>query len=890
MAHGSRPQDERSMKKDKDRSSQRIFGLLKTFCPPRLLEEIEGDLMQRYESDIQRVGPIRANVRLFRSTLGFLRPGIVFRNRFLTQPKQSDMLKSYFKTMARNAVNQKFYAAITLSGLTVGITFALLAGIFIREELRVNSDLKDVDQLYLLEADRQGTEGNLPSFFVPALLSEQAADKYPGIIKNHYRFYDRAITVSRGDTHFRIQSMIGDSTLLGMFGFSVLHGRAADALNAPDAMVITEKIARQYFNKTDVAGESLTISTEDGTQKAFRITAVIADLQDKNSVTDFMNMDAQVFLSLEAQKSFRIPPVDSWSASIITYVKLTPQTSSTEAAAMLNDLLAADAPKGVSAQQTIKLSPLRDYYRLTNHGAVNKLIISLIIIATLILVLAITNFVNISVARSFSRLKEVGIRKVIGGLRKQIVIQFLAESLLFAVISGGASLILYELFHRYFSNALEVSLPSLIDQDIQFWIYAAAGIFVIGMLAGVYPSLYLSTTKTMASLKGRLSDIKGTIGFSRALITIQFLIAIFVLSGSLVLSRQVSYFMQTDLGYDKSMVLVATSVPRMWSEEGFNAMDAAKAEFLSSPKITSASLSWGSPNFNFSPYSATVSHSGHPADEGILATMSGADPDYMKVYGLQMVSGKFLSEESGIHRPFDIVINERAQKALNVNIGDKVNVDGSDQAFTITGIVKDFHFESMHQAIKPVVFMHNRDFRIFRYFSFKLGAGSISESVEEVERLWKKVFPNDPFEYNFADEKFATLYKTELQLKKASSMASVLILLIVLTGVLGLVSLSVAKRAKEIGIRKVLGASASDVLLSISREYAVLMMASFAIGVPLSYLFGSTWIERFAYRIDLSWWMFVLPAVFLFFITLAVVGAQSLRTAMSSPVDSLRCD
>lgn len=878
------------MKEDKSPGIEQIFKVLEMFCPPGIVEEIEGDLLQRYRNDTRALGATRAKLKLLMSTIAFFRPGIVFRNRWPTKPIYSAMFKSYFKTMMRNAAHQKVYAGITLTGLTVGITFALLAGVFVREELQVNQSLKDVDQLYLLEADRQGADGNLPSFFVPALLSQHAAEKYPGIIENFYRFYDRGITVSKDDQHLRIQSMVGDSTLLQIFGFKVLHGKAEDALNAPDAMVITEKIARQYFNRTDVAGESLTVSTEDGEQKAFRINAVIADLEDKNSVTDFMNMDAQVFLSLEAQKDFRLPPVDDWNASIITYLKLSPGTSPARAHEILNEVFVAEAPKAISEQQTVKLSALRDYYRLTNHGAVNKLIISLVIIATLILVLAITNFVNISVARSFSRLKEIGIRKVIGGVRKQIMIQFLSESMLFAVASGLVALLLYELLHEYFADTLDVTLPSLLHFDLQFWLGTASGIFLIGLLAGAYPSFYLSTTKTMASLKSRLSNRNSTIGLSRALIGMQFIIAIFVLSASLILSRQVSYFMQADLGYDKSLVLVVTSVPRIWSEEGFNAMDAAKAEFLSSPKIASASLSWGSPNFNFSPYSAKINLTGQPASEGLLATISGADEDYLEVYGLQMALGKFLSSDSAVRQINDIVINERAQKAMGANLGEKINIDGSDQQFTIAGIVKDFHFESMHQAIKPMVFMHNRDFRIFRYFSFKLNSGSIGESVEAVEQLWKKVFPNDPFEYSFADEKFAALYKTELQLKKASSMASMLILLIVLTGALGLVSLSLAKRSKEIGIRKVLGASASDILMSISREYAVLMLVSFAIGVPLSYLFGSQWIERFAYRIELSWWIFALPAMFLFCLTLMVVSGQSLKAAMSNPVNSLRSE
>jgi putative ABC transport system permease protein len=800
------------------------------------------------------------------------------------------MFKSYIRIMMRNVAKQKFYSAITVLGLTVGITFSLLIGLFVWGELQVNKGLKDVDRLYLLEVKFKAADGNMPPFFVPAMLGQQAIEKYPGLFENCYRFRDRAITVSKGEKHFRIQSMIGDSTLLEIFGLPVLHGQTRGALRAPNSIVITEKIANQYFGRTDVVGESLTVSTENSGMKEFSITAVLVNLQEKNSVSDFMNMDAQVFLSQEHRDDFNLGGIDDWNASIITYIKISQGASPIEAETMLNTLLTANAPKAVSENKTIKLNPLNDYYLLTNHGAVQKLIISLTIIVTFILVLAITNFINISVARSFSRLKEVGVRKVIGGVKKQIIFQFLSESLLFAAFSGVLSLLLYEVIRGYFGEVLTVTLPSITELNFSFWVLTISGVLLVGLLAGSYPSYYLSSTKTIESLKGKFKSVKSTIAFSRALIAIQFLIATFIFTVSLIFSRQINYFMEADLGYDRSMVMVVSSVPRIWSEEGMNTMDAAKREFLSSPKIRSASLSWGSPNVNFSPYSAKINRTGYPVDGGILTTMSAVDEDYASVYGLELVAGKFLFNEGEARQANQLVINETAQKALAVHVGDKVKMEYSDNEFTVAGIVKDFNFESFHQPVKPVAFVHTRDFAAFRYFSFKLSPGNINGAVQEVERLWKEIFPNDPFEYSFTDERLTLAYKTELQLKKASVIGAVLILVIMLTGVLGLVSLSVAKRNKEIGIRKVLGASSADILVLVSREYALLMVISFLAGIPLSYLFGLQWLNNFAYHIDLTWWMFGAPVIFQFFITLFIVAAQSLKTALSNPVQSLKCE
>jgi putative ABC transport system permease protein len=858
------------------------------FCPPGLYEGIEGDLLEQFEEDVKTVSEKNAKRRFVWNVLRFFRPEIFLRNKFSPFPNIVDMYRSYLKIMWRNLLKQKFNSFFTILGLTMGITFAMLIGVFIWGEWQVNKSLKDADRLYLIETKYKTNDGNQPPFFVPALLGQQAIEQYPSLFEKYYRFRDRNITVSKGNKHFRIQSMIGDSTFFDMFGFPVLYGNANKALSKPNSIVITEKIARQYFDKPDVVGELLTVSTERSGRKEYLITAVMGDLQKKNSVTDFMNSDAQVFLPQTSRDDFNLGFQDEWNTSIITYIKLAPLASPVEAAATLNKILKRDAPRDISENKIIEINPLENYYLITNHGAVQKLIVSLTVIVLFILLLAITNFINISIASSFSRLREVGVRKVIGGIKRQVLVQFLSESLVLAALAGSLSLLLYEILHGYFGEVLNAQLPSITTLNFNFWIWMMIGTLLTGLLAGLYPSLYLYTTETIESLKGKFSSVKGTIRFSRGLIAFQFLIALFIFITSLIISRQISYFMEADLGYDQSHVMIVSSVPRLWTDEGFNTMDMAKTEFLTSPKVQSVSLSWGSPNFNFEPFSAKINISEKPLDQGVLTTLTSTDEDYARVYRLEVLEGKFFFDESESFQANRLVINESAQKALAVNVGDKLRIQFSDKEFTVVGIVKDFNFESMHERVKPVAFTHNRDFQAYRYFSFKLNPGAIAESVEEVERLWKKIFPNDPFVYTFTEERLAITYQTELQLKKASAIASVLILVIVLTGVLGLVSLSVAKRNKEIGIRKVLGASASNVLTLISREYAVLMAIAFVIGIPISYVFALNWLNSFAYRVELNAWMFIIPVLALFCITIAMVCIQSFKTAMADPVKSLK--
>ncbi len=794
------------------------------------------------------------------------------------------MLRNYFTIMYRNFVRRKFYSSVNILCLAVGITFALLIGVFIHGELQVNQDLKDIDRLYLLQSKYKTDRGNF-EWFVPGLLAKTAIDRYPTTFENYYRFFDRNITISKDDKHFRIQSMVGDPSFIEIFGFSVLHGDGKTPLDAPNSIVITDKIARQYFATTDVVGETLSVSTEQQGRKDYKITAVVAEPQDKNSVSDFMNMDAQVFLSLENIRDFfsQTDP-NTWATDIISYVKLSPQGNPEEARTILNKLLKENAPV-VAENRNVELNSLKDYYLITNHGVVKKLIVSLIVVVVFILSLAVTNFINISIASSFSRLKEVGVRKVIGGVKNQVFIQFLLESVMYSIVAGVLALISYEFLHHYFEKVLNSTYPSIIQFDQMIWTWIAMGILLIGLFAGLYPALYQSSAKAIDSLKGKFKSVKGTAHFSRGLITTQFLITIFIFIGAIILSKQVSFFLEKDLGFDKSSVLIVTSVPRLFDEQGFQKMESAKQEFLHSPKIRDVSLSWGAPGWNFSPVDLQVYRLETSPEEGTRVSLTSADEDYLKVFEIKLAEGEFLAS-SQLNK---LVINRTAQKALSVDLGDKVKFQGdSINVFTIGGIVEDFNYESLHEPVKPVVFMHTEEFQAYRYFSFKLEPGNLVASVKEVEQIWKKVFPDDPFDYTFADERLQMFYATELQLKRASTIATVLMLIIVLTGVLGLVSLNVSKRIKEIGIRKVLGASASNILILLSREYAILMMIASLIASPLAYYTADYWLDNFAYHIRLQWWMFIVPVIVLFITTILIVCAQSLRTALSNPVKSLK--
>ncbi|MBO0948381.1 ABC transporter permease [Fibrella forsythiae] len=802
------------------------------------------------------------------------------------------MLQNYLKIAWRNLLRRTFYSLLNIVGLAVGVTFALLIGAYIWGEFQVNRTLRNANQQCLVQS--RWTEENrgmdITSFapIGPALKAE-----YPTLVANFYRFYGVSATISKGTNHFRESIQIGDSTMLTMFGFPMLHGDPRTALTGPNSVVITAAKAIKLFGKTDVLNESLTIETPRSGKQQFLVTGVLKPLPD-NSVSHLLSENNEVFMSMRGVDFFG-NDVFSWqNPYIVTYVELQLGVGPEALATPLAQLLTKNTPPDVQKSLTAYVTPLPSYYLQSNNGLIRNMMVTLGAVGLFILLMAVVNFVNLSLGTSATRLREIGVRKVLGSLRRQLTAQFLIEALALTTVATVLSIGLYALFQSVFSEIVGKPLPPLGPLLMTYGWVLILLILVVGTLAGTYPALYLSAYSSVDSLKGKARSVREGLWFRRGLVTVQFAIAVFVFVGAVLVSRQIAWFFNTDLGFKKEAVLTVSSLPRTWSKEGVNRMEAVRDQFARLPGVQSASLSYEIPNGNVG-NAGQLFRQGQDSTQAVNVSMMTTDEQYAQAYQIRLQSGRFFHAGQGIYDSTSVVINEAASKALGYKtpeaaLNQSVRFQGIPLTYHIRGVVRDFHVGTMHKAIQPMAFGQVQAAAIYRFFSFRLAPGNPKETIAGLERTWRELFPDAPFDYAFMDETLQKLYQTELQLEKAAYVATGLALLIVLLGVVGLVSLSVARRTKEVGIRKVLGASVSGIIGLFLREYAWTMVLANLIAWPLTYWLVSNWLADYAYHMPVTLSPFVLVGAGLALVTAIVISLQVVKAALVNPVTSLRSE
>ena len=798
------------------------------------------------------------------------------------------MLKNYLKIAWRHILKSKFHSGINILGLSIGIGFTMLIGAYVWGELQINKKLRNANQQYIIQSNWKDPNMGF-NLTTVGPLAKALKEQYPHLVANYYRWDGVTSNVSKGDKVFREGLQIGDSTLLTMYGFTLLQGDVRTALNEPFSVVITEDRARKYFGRTEVVGETLTIESFSGSKQDFKITGVMQKPVDNNVTHLTPDNDNQFFIPAVSSSYFG-RTLDAWNDPFrAAYVELQPGVSPQDLQKPMQALLRIHSVPQITENMRPYLSPLKDYYVEQNNGVVKKMLTTVSLIALFILLMAIINFINISIGKSATRIKEIGIRKVMGSLPRQLIVQFLMESILlvaFATISGFG---IYYLANPYLSDVLGKPIPQMDEFPVLFFLAPVALIIVIGIIAGIYPAFVLARLKATESVKGKLQSVNANIVLRKTLVGFQICTASVVFVGAFITMQQVNLFFSKDIGYNKDYVL-SLPVPRDWTAKGVQKVQTIRDQFKQMPEVSDVSLCWTVPDGQGTG-SDMLFAEGKDSTQATAHVSVIVDENYNDVFQLPLAAGRFFEHRGD---STSVILNESAAKAhgwkdAHDAVGKRLFYAGNFPV-TVVGVLKDFHFGSMQQGIVPMIFTHPEANKLYRLFAIRFKPGNIAGTLDVLQKKWATLFPGAAFEYKFMDESLKFLYASEIRLKKAAQIALILTLVIVMLGISGLISLSVQKRTKEIGIRKVVGASSSNIISLFLKDFIPVVIGGGIVSIPIAWYIMQGWLNDYAARVSISFVPFLLAIAAIVFVASLLISLQIARISVESPVKNLRTE
>lgn len=804
------------------------------------------------------------------------------------------MFKNYLTIALRNLKRHKLFSIINILCLSLGITFSMLIGVYIIQEKNVNHELHNSGNQYFVKSKWKTKNAGLDITTLGPLPKAMKED-YPNLVANYYRYNPVTNVVSAGDSHFKEDISIGDTGFISMYNFPLLHGNKQQPFLDNNSAVITASMAIKLFGKTDAVDQRISIQTLNNEKQDYIVSAVLKDIP-HNSVTGIIGDSYSVYVPTEGNRYYQGgDPSVSWNSVYeVGFVELKDGVKPSDLVIPFRNTLAKYAPANIKDNLEVELVSVKDYYLRDNNGAVQKMILVLAIIGAFILLMAVINFVNISFGTSSYRLKEIGLRKVFGGAKRQLIFQFLSESVLLSIIAGLISLLCYSLLRPVFNQLLGTSIETVQQFAFSGIIVFIGFLLLIGIISGLYPAFVLSSSTVSLSVKGKMESAGSRSILRKSLLIVQFTLTIVVFIGAMTVSRQVSHVFSKDLGYNKEQLMVITAFPKQWDSTGVLRMEGIKQQLLQLPAVKSATLAFEIPDRK-PPATMSLLPVDGKASQPINIPTINVDDDYAATYEMKMIAGNFFSHDKGGFISGRVVLNESAAKALGLDVqsavGRQINFPpGVAGPLTVVGIVNDYNYSNIQEGIEPLAFMHVRDFLSYRYLTLRLKPGNMGEAIATVKTKWKDASPNAPFEYYFMDDKFRSLYKSELQLKKASQVATVLNLLIVLMGVFGVVTFTLVKRNKEIAIRKVLGANAREVIRLFLKEYGITILIANFIAWPVAWLVLDNWLRNYNYRVQQNIGSYLIVGMLVFFLAFVMIIGQCFKIATTNPVKSLRTE
>lgn len=808
------------------------------------------------------------------------------------------MIKNYIKTAFRTLKKNLGFTAINVLGLALGLATCLLIVFYVVDELSYDRFNINADRIYRVNNDIKFGGNDQSYASSPAPLAAALVADIPEVEKTVRLINRGGNNVKKGNQNIKEDHMLyADATLFDVFTFPMIAGDPQKALVEPHSVVINETVARRYFNDPlQAVGKTLTFN--DST--LYKVTGVIKDIP-KQSHFNF-----GFFLSMSTLAESK---ETAWfSNNFNTYVLLRegadPQKFKAKlpllmrkyAGPQLQSILhiTFDQFEKAGNKYQLNLISLKDIHLKSN--AVSELapngnmqyVYIFTAVAIFILLIACVNFMNLSTARSSNRAREVGVRKVLGSPRKYLIFQFLAESVMVTFIAAVLAIIAAYLFLPVFNNMADKSFSFNISSLSWLLPGMLAAVLIIGCLAGFYPAFFLSAFQPIEVLKGKLANgFKG--GWLRSfLVVFQFSISIFLIIGTLVIYNQLQFIQHKDLGYKRDQVLV---VHNTWDLG--NQAATFKNEVKQLPGVMDATMTGFLPTMDYRNSSSVFPDRNLDQKKAVLAQTWTVDEDYMGTLGLKLVKGRNFNKQMGTDTA-SMIINETAAKLMDV--ADPINkmmyVPQDNMAkiwkgYRIIGVIKDFNFNSLKTNISPVVLMYGEDKGAL---SLKVNTANITTLMGLIKNKWKSVAPNREFSYSFMDEDFDATYRAEQRMGTIAIVFTTLAIIIACLGLFGLAAYAAEQRRKEIGIRKVLGAEVSTIVAMLSKDFIKLVLIAILVATPLAWLAMHQWLQSFAYRQNIQWWVIAVSAFLAVFIAFATISFQSIKAALSNPVKSLRSE
>ncbi len=870
---------------------------LRWFLREDLAEEVQGDLEEKYYATLENYSAFQAKLNYWYQVCHYLRPFAIRKSKS-GYTNYNAMFGSYWKIGWRTLSKQKMYSAIKIGGLSLGIAACLLMALFIKHELSYDQHYPDADRIYrIIGAYNIKGEISKNTYF-PAVMASILKSDFPEVedaghfIGNEFLGREKQV-VRRADKAENIYEegfVYTDQGLLDILQPHFVKGDPSQVLNEPNSLAISKSKADKYFPNEDPLGKTLILNDDE--MQPYIIRGVFEDFP----ATSHFQYD--FLLTLTGTESFTGDHT-TWRRNIFhTYIKVQPGTDATLLASKLTEeivktyMLSSWREIGIAEAETLAkgvslaLQPIHDIhlrsegiYDGLNHGDI-RFVWLFGAIAGFILIIACINFINLSTAKSANRAKEVGIRKVVGSFRGDLIKQFLTESVLFSFLSFILALLLAWLCLPYFN---ELSVKSLIFPWKEWWFLPlmVAVALMVGFVAGLYPSFYLSRFQPIQVLKGELSRGSKSSRLRSMLVIFQFTTSTILIIGTFIIYQQLDFILSKEVGFDKEQVLMIQGTNTMGEQ-----LPAFKQELLKLTEVENVSVS------DYLPI-AGAKRNGHSLwkngrkeiDSPVDGQIWFVDHDYIKTMGMEIIEGRdFNMEIAGDSQA--VIINRTMAKVLGLDnpIGQEIY---GWQAWQVIGVVEDFHFESLTENIAPLCLVIGNSPTVV---SAKVNTGNMSEVIAAVTSVWDRFSPKEAFRYTFLDESFARMYANVQRMGHIFTSFAMLAIIIASLGLFALSSFMVEQRSKEISIRLILGAPLNSIFRLLTQNFLMLVLTALILAIPIAWYLMQQWLEGYAYRIQIRWDVFLLSGLIALVIALLTISYQSLRAALGNPVEELKSE